>query len=32
VEKDLRKDLGAPVIKPDVTAPTTPTPAETKKP
>jgi hypothetical protein len=30
VEKDLRKDLGGPVIKPDTT--TTPPPPETKKP
>jgi hypothetical protein len=28
VEKDLRKDLGSPVIKPDVPATTTPPPAK----
>ncbi len=31
VEKDLKKDLGGPVIKPD-TAPTPPAPPDTKKP
>jgi hypothetical protein len=32
VEKDLRKDLGAPVIKPDVPTTTTPPPAKPDAP